>query len=32
MLQTDTHTFRNSQDKKSDTDGRHLADFCMVNN
>ena len=32
MIQTDTHTFRNSQVKKSNTNGRHLADPCMVNN
>ena len=32
MIQTDTHTFRSSQDKKSNTNGRHLAHLCMVNN
>ena len=32
MIQTDTHTFRNSEDKKSNTNRRHSADLCMVNN
>ena len=32
MIQTDTHTFRSSQDKKFYTNGRHLADLCKVNN
>ena len=32
MIQTDTYKFRNSQDKKSNTNRRHLADLFMVNN
>ena len=32
MVQTDTYTFRNSQDKKYNTNDRHLADLFMVNN
>ena len=33
MIQTDTHTFRSLQDRKSNTNSRHLADLlCMVNN
>ena len=32
MIQTDSHTFRSSQDTKSNTNDRHLADLCIVNN
>ena len=30
--ETDILTFRNSQDKKTNSNGKHLADLCMINN
>ena len=29
---TDILTFKNSQDKKTNSNGKHLADLCMINN
>ena len=32
ITETDIFTFRNSQDKKTSTNGKHFVDLCMVNN
>ena len=32
IIETDILTFRNSQDEKTNSDGKHLADLCMINN
>ena len=32
IIETDILTFRNSQDKKTNSNGKHLADLCMINN
>ena len=32
IIETDILTFRNSQDKKTNSNGKHLPDLCMINN
>ena len=32
IIETDILTFRNSQDKKTNSNGKHLTDLCMINN
>ena len=32
ITETNILTFRNSQDKKTNSSGKHLADLCMINN
>ena len=32
VTETDIFAFRNSQDKKTNTNGKHFVDLCMVNN